>query len=40
MIYDAHAHLGTKMERKIRRQTPIVSMLCAQDPKKRFFYSS
>ena len=33
MIYDAHAHLGTKMERKIRRQTPIVSMLCAQDPK-------
>lgn len=33
MIFDAHAHLGTKTERKIRRQTPIVSMICAQDPK-------
>ncbi len=33
MIYDAHAHLGTKVEQKIRRQTPIVSMICAQDPK-------
>ena len=33
MIYDAHAHLGTEIERKIRRQTPIVSMICAQDPK-------
>lgn len=33
MIYDAHAHLGTEIERKIRKQTPIVSMICAQDPK-------
>lgn len=37
MIYDAHAHLGTEMERKIRRQTPIVSMICAQDPKEAAF---
>ncbi len=37
MIYDAHAHLGTEMERKIRRQTPIVSMVCAQDPQEAAF---
>ena len=37
MIYDAHAHLGTEMERNIRRQTPIVSMICAQNPKEAVF---
>ena len=37
MIYDAHAHLGTNEERSIRKQTPIVSMICAQDPKEANF---
>lgn len=37
MIYDAHAHLGTEIERRIRRQTPVVSMICAQDPKEAAF---
>lgn len=37
MIYDAHAHIGTKEERLIRKQTPIVSMICAQDPKEAVF---
>lgn len=37
MIYDAHAHIGTKEERLIRKQTPIVSMICAQDPKEAIF---
>lgn len=32
MIYDAHAHLGTPQERQIRRGTPIISMICAQNP--------
>lgn len=36
MIYDAHAHLGTEEEQKIRRQTPIFSMICAQNPKEAF----
>lgn len=37
MIYDAHAHLGTEAERRIRRQTPVVSMICAQEPKEAAF---
>ncbi len=37
MIYDAHAHIGTKEERLIRKQTPIVSMICAQNPKEAVF---
>ena len=31
-IYDAHAHLGSEAERRVRREQDIVTMVCAGTP--------